>query len=173
MARDEFQREQQRRESRLFGLGAAIAKIQGDNAKQHRLLQEQVRRAQEIERRSEERRQHKVEYDRRLHQETGNFARRLRTKVERMADEIIRRPEQEFTEPFKQAAAQIRTSAGRNAVEQVEREAKKHRSMGNKADERISYYTGTATVQKAEQLAQRQQERRQQREQDDGRGYSR
>lgn len=173
VARDEFQREQQRRESRLFGLGAAIAKIQGDNAKQHRLLQEQVRRAQEIERRSEERRQHKVEYDRRLHQETGDFARRLRTKVERMADEIIRRPEQEFTEPFKQAAAQIRTSAGRNAVEQVEREAKKHRSMGNKADERISYYTGTATVQKAEQLAQRQQERRQQREQDDGRGYSR
>lgn len=63
-------------------MGAAIAKIQGDNAKQHRLLQEQVRRAQEIERRSEERRQHKIECDRRLHQETGDFARRLRYKSE-------------------------------------------------------------------------------------------
>lgn len=120
----------------------------------------------------EERRQ---AYSKRLDKETAILTGAAKLNAVYLADEINRRPEQEFTEQFRQAAAQSRTGAGRDAVKRIEEQAARHRSQGSKAGERVSYYTGTATVQKAEQLAQRQQERRQQRERGRGDdfGYSR
>lgn len=164
---------QKQREGRLFGLGALVSKVQGDNELQQQLKQAYFQRKQAVSDKENEQEGRRQAYGKRLDKETAILTGAARLNAVYLADEINRRPEQEFTEQFRQAAAQSRTGAGRDAVKRIEEQAARHRSQGSKADERVSYYTGTATVQKAEQLAQRQQERRQQREQDNGRGYSR
>lgn len=166
---------QKQREERLFGLGAFVSKVQGDNELQQQLKQAYFQRKQAVSDKENEQEERRQAYSKRLDKETAILTGAAKLNAVYLADEINRRPEQEFTEQFRQAAAQSRTGAGRDAVKRIEEQAARHRSQGSKADERVSYYTGTATVQKAEQLAQRQQERRQQRERGRGDdfGYSR
>lgn len=163
---------QKQREERLFGLGALVSKVQGDNELQQQLKQAYFQRKQAVSDKENEQEERRQAYGKRLDKETAILTGAAKLNAVYLADEINRRPEQEFTEKFRQAAAQSRTSAGRDAVKRIEEQAARHRSQGSKADERVSYYTGAATVQKAEQLSQRQQERRQQKGQDrDDRGY--
>ena len=61
--------------------------------------------------------------EKRLDKETVILTGAAKLNAVYLADEINRRPEQEFTEPFRQAAAQSRTGAGRDAAKRIEEQA--------------------------------------------------
>lgn len=151
-----YHNERQRRENSFFGLGAIGTMVKKENAKQtqmHAAYQDSRRRLNAL---YEYRAEKQSEYDERLKAESDKQQRRADRTADVLADEMMRRPLAEFKQPYLQAAQNITTPAGRQALERVQNDL--YYRPKNGISERVIYFNGAASINAAEKAAPARQQ---------------
>lgn len=169
-----YRNEQSKRENRFFGLGRIGTRLIEENARQQQMQQAYQARSVQIEQLKEQQERQRDEYSARLEAEADKLQQAYRTVTDGLEAEILRRPKDEFTEPYRQAKQDSSTRAAKTAADHAEQSAERARRANDPVAERLSYYTGAKVIANAEKVAQQQQEReRQWQTQSRGKGITR
>ena len=153
-----YHRERERRENSFLGLGAIGTLVKKENAAQEQMNNAYRERGGQLQALEQHRAEQQSEYECRLKTDSDTFQRKAGKLADVFADEILRRPSDEFRRPYEQVKQNITTPAAQKAAERIEQSAQKG---GNELAARIVYFTGAETVRTAEQAAlTRQQQQR-------------